>query len=254
MYDVIYEDRLARSEFIMSGKSPRRKLSQEVVDGILRMIDNGEILVGDRIPTENELATRFQVSRTAVREGVGSLVALGVLQTRRGIGTFIRDGLPGPLRQPGTSVPSSLSLLLDLLEFRLIVEPETAALAAQRRTAADLEELQRCVVELEKGVARGERPPEDLGFHLALAHAARNSALVDASSLIARFYEGDTQLPDALDIVEHRAIYEAVRAGDAGAARQRMRAHLSRMIQLRSHESDETATSPPNAGNKQSPA
>jgi len=222
----------------MSSKPARKKLSQEVADGILEMIDEGEVSVGERIPTENELVDMFHVSRTAVREGVKSLIAIGVLETRRGVGTFVRDSQPGPLRLLNTSTTPTQSHLLDLLEFRRIVEPETAALAAQRRNTADLKELERCVVELEKGVARGEKPPEDLGFHLILARASHNSALLDTSSMIVRFYEGDVFLPDAADISEHRAIYEAVRDGDAQAARQAMRDHLDRMVELRCATND----------------
>lgn len=212
----------------------RKKLSQEVIDGILEIIERGDLAVGDQIPTESELADLFEVSRTAVREGIKALIAVGILETQRGVGTFVRDSQLGPFRSFITSDPPTRTQILDLLEFRIIVEPETAALAAQRRTETDLKELKRCVVELEKGVARGVRPPEDLGFHLALARSTGNSALVDTSSMIARFYETDPFLPDELDISEHNAIYEAVQDRDSTAARQLMQAHLKRMVELRS--------------------
>lgn len=208
----------------------RKKLSEEVADGILEMIQIGEISPGERIPTESELSDRFQVSRTAVREGVKALTAIGVLETQRGIGTFVLETQLGPLRYvEGVSPPRVLSLLLELLEFRRIVEPETAALAAKRRTEADLEELERCVVELKKGVELGIRPPEDQGFHLALAQATGNSALLDTSFLIARFYDNDPDLPDATDIAAHQAIFEAVRDGDADAARAEMLSHFDEL-------------------------
>lgn len=217
----------------MPSRPARKKLSQEVTDSILKMIKSGEFSLGEQIPPESKLADMFQVSRTAVREGVKSLIAIGVIETRQGVGTFVRDSQPGPLRITGTAGQPTLALLLDLLEFRRILEPETAALAAQRRTALDLQRLELCVLELEKGVMRSERPPEDLGFHLALARATGNSALIDTSSMIIRFYEGDEFRPDELDIHEHRAIYEAVRDGDAESARQAMRSHLDRMLELR---------------------
>lgn len=211
----------------------RKKLSQEVIDGILGIIEQGDLAVGDQIPTESELADLFEVSRTAVREGIKALIAIGILEPQRGVGTFVREPQLGPFRSFITSDPPTRTQILDLLEFRLIVEPETAALAAQRRTEADLEELKRCVIELEKGVARGLKPPEDLGFHLALARSTGNSALVDTSSMIARFYENDPFLPDELDISEHNAVYEAVRDRDSADARQLMKAHLERMVEIR---------------------
>lgn len=224
----------------MPTRTGRKKLSEEVADGILEMIQTGEISPGERIPIESELAERFQVSRTAVREGVKSLTAIGVLETRRGIGTFVLEAHLGPLRYiEGVSSPRFLSMLLELLEFRRIVEPETAALAAERRTTADLEVLERCVLELKKGVEQGVRPPEDLGFHMALARATNNSALIDTTFLIARFYDNDPDLPDETDVTAHQAIYEAVRDGDAEGARSAMLAHFAELeIRYRRHRLD----------------
>jgi GntR family transcriptional regulator, transcriptional repressor for pyruvate dehydrogenase complex len=212
----------------MSGRRIRNKLSEEVSTGLVEMIRKQRLETGENIPTESELADTFQVSRTAVREGVKSLVAIGVLETRHGIGTFVKDPNLGPLRNPRDRVNGAeLSELLDLLEFRRIVERETAALASQRRSPSDLIELERCVMELEKGIAAGIKPAEDIGFHLALARAAKNSALVDATYLIFRFYENDPSLPDNSDLQSHRAVYEAVRDKNPDAARQAIMDHFS---------------------------
>jgi GntR family transcriptional regulator, transcriptional repressor for pyruvate dehydrogenase complex len=211
----------------MSLRTPRRKLSHEVSEGILNLIDNGRVAVGDQLPPEPELIEMFQVSRTAVREAVKTLAAVGVLEIRHGVGTFVVGGRPGLLRSlPGETNRFDQSDLLELLEFRLIFEPEAAALAAERASATDLEELERCVAELERGVASGIKPPEDLGFHLAVARATKNRALLDVSSLTARFYQKDMYLPDDVDVHGHREIYEAIRNGDANAAREAMRLHL----------------------------
>jgi GntR family transcriptional repressor for pyruvate dehydrogenase complex len=209
--------------------SHRKKLSQEAAESILKMIENGEVAIGDRLPKESELVDRLQMSSTAVREGIKSLIAVGLLESRWGVGTFVQSSGLGPLLQPAPSPSESPEMLFDLLEFRQWVEPNTAELAAQRRTHADLEELERCVTKLESAVARGERCPEDLGFHLALARASRNTAVIDASTLITRFYADDPEVPIEADAIEHRAIYEAVRDGDAEAARQAMRNHLERI-------------------------
>jgi GntR family transcriptional repressor for pyruvate dehydrogenase complex len=211
----------------MTLRNRRRKLSHEVSEEILVMIENGEVSIGGQLPTENELVELFSVSRTSVREAIKSLAALGVVEIRSGVGTFVTGDRPGPLRTlPGHTREIHKSDLLDILEFRRIFEPETAALAAERATDKDLEEMHRCVVELDKGVAAGIRPPEDLGFHLALARATRNSAVVDVSSLIIRFYEQDVYMPDALDVEGHRAIYEAVKNRNPDVARTAMCDHL----------------------------
>ncbi len=212
-------------------KRIRRKLSQEVADGILKMIMDGSIPSDQQIPTENELVSIFQVSRTAVREGGKLLVAIGVLETRHGIGTFVKSNQLGPLRyHPEISSPQSVALLEDLLEFRIIVEPEIAALAAQRRSQEDLFELERCVFMLKEHLLKQKsgKPPEDLGFHLALAKATRNSALVDASSMIIRFYEDDPYPPDLCDVLDHNAIFECIRDRKPLIAKKRMKIHLCR--------------------------
>ncbi len=214
----------------MVSKFGRRKLSEEVSNGILDLIRQQKIKPGERLPIENEIAEMFQVSRTAVREGVRSLAAIGLLQTIPGRGTFVVDTHMGVLRNPLAEIGrADLSHLLDLLEFRRIVEPETAALAAQRRSPEDLQELERCVSVLEKSLPLGIKPPEDIGFHLALARASHNSALVDASFLIFRFYQNDPNLPDALDLVSHGAICQAVKNGDSAAARQAMLDHFQNL-------------------------
>jgi GntR family transcriptional regulator, transcriptional repressor for pyruvate dehydrogenase complex len=206
----------------------RKKLFEEVSTGLLEMIRTKQILPGERIPTESEIADMFQVSRTAVREGVKTLTAVGMLKTRPGIGTFVVDMPMGPLRNPGEDANGAdLPVLLDLLEFRRIVEPETAALAAQRRLDADVETLEDCVNKLEQGIQLHIKPAEDIGFHLALAHAARNSALLDATYLIFRFYENDPSLPDQSDLISHRSVYEAVRDEDPVRARLAMLDHFT---------------------------
>ena len=210
------------------GRSVRKKLSQEVTGGILEMIRKGEISLNNQIPTESELVDRFQVSRTVVREGVRGLVAIGVLETRPGIGTFVVDSELGPLRyQDG--FPGQDRYWMDLLEVRRIVEPEMAALAAVRRTDEDLAELKRCVVELEMAVVKHYKPQEDMGFHLAIARATDNTAMVDISSLITRFYQNDPELPDQSDATAHRRVYEAILAGDANLARQAMLDHFGEL-------------------------
>ena len=221
----------------MSRRIPRLKLSQEVADGILKMIESEEIFTGDKIPTESELTDIFGVSRTAVREGVRSLIAIGVLETKRGVGTFVRDSQPGPLRHVWSSSPPPRSHLFDLLEFRKIIEPEIAALAARRRTPEDIREMERCVRELPRGVRQGTKLPEDLGFHLALARATQNTAFIDASSMVARFHDDDPYPPDEMDVSEHNAILEAIRAGDEETARELMRSHVLRTIEQRSQAS-----------------
>jgi GntR family transcriptional repressor for pyruvate dehydrogenase complex len=216
---------------VVKPRTRRKKLSYEVIDGILEMIQGGKVRAGERIPTDDELSDLFQVSRTSIREGTRSLVATGILEKRPGIGTFVCDPLPGPLRQVYVSGQADTrKALLDIMEFRKIVEPEIAALAAKRATEDKLQELYRCVIELERKVSESTRPPEDMEFHLTVARATCNSALIDACAMVIRYYEAATPfyLPDMVDVEDHRAIYLAIRDRDPEAARRRMLEHLSR--------------------------
>jgi DNA-binding FadR family transcriptional regulator len=93
-------------------------------------------------------------------------------------------------------------------------------------------ELERCVHELAKGIRLQIKPPEDIGFHLALARATHNTAIMDATYLIFRFYQRDPSLSDESDLLAHQTVYEAVRDGDPQAARTAM---LDHFIALEKH-------------------
>ena len=226
----------------MATRSRRKKLSDEIREKIVDLIDEGELVIGDKLPTEGELIDLFGVSRTAVREAIKALASIGILEIRHGVGTFVASPRPGLLRsfRDNNSIISKADLL-EILEFRQIFEPETAALAAERASEKDLKEMERCVEALQKGVDDGIRPPEDLGFHLALARATKNSALVDVSSLTIRFYEQDIYLPDTLDVEGHREIFKAIKAKDAEMARQAMCDHLAEI--KRRHQDKEAPKS-----------
>jgi len=209
-------------------EAKRKTLAEEVIEGILEMIMSSAVRANEAIPTEEQLTKMFKVSRTAVRDATRTLIAHGVLETRRGVGTFVRDPAPGPFRSP-SPMPwlETSTVLLELLEFRMIIEPELASLAAMRATPEDLVELQRCVSGLENGITGGIKPTEDLGFHLALAKATHNSSLLDIAAMISRFYENDPYLPTASDVKEHDAILRAIHDKNPALAAQKMRAHMN---------------------------
>lgn len=210
----------------------RKKLSQEVIDSIIEMIRVEEYKVGDQIPTESELAGALNLSRTSVREGIKHLVGIGMLETKQGLGTFITSAQLGPLLyHNGVFGPQSAKFIKDLLEFRKLIEPSMTELAAQRCDQDDLIELQRCVIALEKNIGSETRPDEDLGFHLAIARATKNSAFIDMSGLIVRFYKYDPTLPCDADAEEHKAIYHSIKEKDPTEARLRMEKHMDNLLQ-----------------------
>jgi GntR family transcriptional repressor for pyruvate dehydrogenase complex len=192
------------------------------------MLRSGQYQVGDRMPSEWELVERLSVGRSAIREGMRELAAIGLIDIRHGSGTFVKTLRPDLLRNED-SLPRLVehSVKRDLLEVRFMIEPEAAALAAKRATQEDLRRLSDDVDRLREAVPLAFRPPEDLGFHLDVIRATHNQSLLRVASPIIAYYQRDESLPTKRDIDEHSAIYRTVRDKDPEGARRQMRAHLT---------------------------
>lgn len=199
---------------------------------LINMIESGEIAVGDRLPAEVELARDLGVSRNVVREALVSLRILGFTSSRSGSGTFVAsDRVRMPLSFGG-------STSAQLNEVRRHLEVPCAGLAAKRRTDEDLAELARVVEEFEAEDDPRRRVRIDSRFHVALARATGNPlyarliedlrAGVEEQSLAASVAPGRR----AEATSEHRNIYKAVLAGDAGLAEKLMMVHLDHLDHL----------------------
>lgn len=215
----------------------RESLSSQLKKQILQKIDDKVYLPGERIPSESDLCAEFGVSRTVVREAVASLRADGVLKSRQGIGVFVDDA---PRLQPFEISPlpdAAVQEILQILELRLSVELEAAAMAAERRSDEQLAEIGDALARLSAEGA-GQSGPMDFEFHLAIARATNNPYFekfltflgpqiiprlrVNAIGGKARTGAYNDKLQD-----EHRAILDAIEAQDPAAARDAMRRHLS---------------------------
>ncbi|WP_296249405.1 FadR/GntR family transcriptional regulator [Pseudomonas sp. UBA4194] len=231
----------------------RRKpgsLAQSLVDDVCRMISDGVVKPGDKLPTEVELMAVGGVSRATVREALSRLQVSGVVETRRGIGTFV-------LNVPGSSVsrldPATIVTLQDviaILDVRMSFEIEAAGLAALRRTDEQLERIRDALDRFEQASDTSGSLVSDFQFHLQVATAANNRYFVDIvthfgtsmfprarlnSVAIARL---DRQQKHERLVREHEHIYDAVARRDYDASRAAMRVHLanSRARVVRSHE------------------
>lgn len=214
--------------------------TEEVVDGVRRMIVDGELGPGDRLPVEKDLAERLGVSRGSLREGVRALTVLGVLDTRQGDGTYVTSLDPARLM-------SSLQFVVDLHgdtsarpfhAVRRVLEVEAAGLAAHHITPEGVAEA-RAVLD---GVAAvlAEEPVDheafmaaDVAFHRIVAAHAGNpvlEALVEAlegrTVRERRWRSRHEAGVEARTVRDHEAVWRALAAGDAEAARVRMAAHL----------------------------
>jgi GntR family transcriptional repressor for pyruvate dehydrogenase complex len=216
------------------------RLYEQIVQQIEESILKGTLKPGDQLPAERDLAQRFGVSRTAVREAVKAMREKGLVEAYSGRGTFITDGTSRVIRQ-------SFDLMVKigqpegsthLAEVRAILEPEIAALAATRSQESDLATMREAVAVMERAGQDADAYIEaDLDFHLALAEAAANPlilALID--SIVGLLREQRLRIFEVpggpeRGQVHHKRILEAMEKRDADKAREAMRAHLEQVRQ-----------------------
>ena len=212
----------------------RATLPQEIVKALTNLIMKRVWKPGDLIPSEKELAIRFQVGRSTIREAVKSLVVVGVLEARAGEGSFVREStselLSGAFRWGLLLGERNLD---DLVDVRMLVEVECTRRAAERRDREMLDQLFESLREMQASQADHDAFMEsDTKFHLAIARAARNPIFENIGSTIQSivriWYPKTYYIPETKDrtIAEHTAIADAIAAGNEMEAGEAMRAHL----------------------------
>jgi GntR family transcriptional repressor for pyruvate dehydrogenase complex len=230
------EQNLSNANELFKAIERAATLTTHVTDQIEQLIYEGHLQPGDRLPPERELARQFGVSRTVIREAMHALVAKSLLEVRAGSGTVVRSPSAG-------SVAQSMVMFLragqpemeveKVQEIRSVLEVANAGLAAQRRTAGDVAEMERILAEECQVTDRDGFAECDVAFHAALAQATHNelfSLLLDSvGEIMLEWREFTYDVPDtpARAVAYHRAILEQVKAGDPEGARQAMRAHLA---------------------------
>jgi GntR family transcriptional regulator, transcriptional repressor for pyruvate dehydrogenase complex len=212
-------------------------LAQRVVAGLKDKILAGDLPPGHKLPSEAELISEYGVSRTVVREAVTRLRAEGLLETFQGRGSFVLA-----MPQPTSFTVESAAIrthhdVLDMLDFRLGIESEAAALAAARVDTAGAESI-RAALEAFVAAAPEDQVEADFRFHRSVAEASANRFYLDLLDslgpmmiMLARTRLGDAySLTDAGHVErvrrEHDDVAAAVIAGDVDTARAAMRVHL----------------------------
>ena len=215
------------------------RLYEQIVQQVEESILKGQLKPGDQLPAERDLAHRFGVSRTAVREAVKTLREKGLVEAYSGRGTFVTNGTSHSIRQ-------SLDLMIrvnqlegwtHLAELRRMLEPEIAALAASRIEEQLLATMRDAVASMERSLHDPDAYVEaDLDFHLALAEAAGNPLILSLlDSIVGILREQRSRIFDVDGGPErgqfhHKRILAAVEARNADAARDAMRAHLEQVL------------------------
>lgn len=201
------------------------------------MIDSGQLGVGDKLPPERTLAERLGVSRNCVREAIRALAEQGVLESRQGDGTYVREQDAAMLRASfEQAFAAQAKRLEDVLQFRRMVEPDMAALAAANATAREIEEMKILVFDQQRRQLAGADDTDlDEAFHMLLARASGNEVLAAAmaalADMVAESRSEHLQSPrrrhDSLE--SHLRIIDAVEKRDAAACRRLMEEHLERI-------------------------
>jgi GntR family transcriptional regulator, transcriptional repressor for pyruvate dehydrogenase complex len=212
-------------------------LADRVTAVLLEKIKGGEFPAGTRLPTEQVISERFGVSRTVVREAISRLKSDGLVEVRQGSGTVVREPNRTTAFRLDIEPKDSVDAVLRVTELRRGIEAEAAALAAQRRTRAQLADIRRALAAID-AAAKEKRDgvDEDLAFHMAISRATGNplypsllefiSQFTHAAILVTRTNEArrddfSTQVRN-----EHRAIFDAISAQDTDAARQAAITHI----------------------------
>jgi GntR family transcriptional regulator, transcriptional repressor for pyruvate dehydrogenase complex len=212
----------------------RRKVYELVAERLTTQIE--ELGPGDALPPERELMQQFAVGRSSVREALRMLESRGLIESR-GSGAFVVSAWRNPFMESlGMLLASSEGDVHQLFEVRRILEGETAALAAVRRTDEQLAQLLQTIDEMEDGLHSEERYiAADIDFHLILAEATGNRFVVHLMHAIR------DQLRSAFgtvfhvsgspehSVAEHKAVAEAIGLRQPDTARERMNHHISRV-------------------------
>jgi GntR family transcriptional repressor for pyruvate dehydrogenase complex len=218
----------------------QRKNYEIITDELRRIIEAGLVKPGDKLDTIERLAEQYRVGRSTVREALGHLKALGLVESRQGGGTYVKQRAVEPAAVLD-SLHTSGAELKQVLDARKILEVGAAELAARERTAADVEELGKLIEQM--GNALGDEEISqlyDTNFHLAIAKATHNpiieTVMGHISSTIFRTIQDSRKLwlyserSSAVNLLrEHQRIYEAIREGDAAKAATTMAKHLAQV-------------------------
>ena len=212
-----------------------------VIDGIKDMIAQGELKCGDKLPSERELAERFNVSRVPVREALKILEYTGLLSSTRGDGTYVKStAQEDTFEKIAFAASVTTDALMDLLELRINLEAFAAYNAAQRRTDADIQALYQAIVDMrqaKKAPKMDDEATQNLRrlsheFHRRVVQAAHNRVLTSMYENLYELLDISRQFTTANSvsynsILAHETVFNKIVQQDAEGARRSMEEHLA---------------------------
>ncbi len=215
-----------------------KKIYEEIVEQLKAMITKGELVPGDKLPSEREMAESLGVSRASVREALTTLEAIGILEIKPGEGTFVRQ-----TSHAETFAPLALVLAVErngeaqMMEVRRVLETEMAALAAERASNENLGKIEEILDLMKAARTIHEAVEADLRFHFAIAEATQNTILLRLMNTVADLMHNTfrskreqlySDIPMSQQIIhEHEAIYQAIKNRNSNEARYKMLEHIN---------------------------
>jgi GntR family transcriptional regulator, transcriptional repressor for pyruvate dehydrogenase complex len=228
---------------VLSPLDPPGNLAEQVMARLANDIRSGRLAPGARLPTEQALTSALGVSRTVVREAVAALRADGLVVTRRGSGAYVADPAAGPFRiaAPKAAV---LNDVLEVMELRLAVEVEAAALAAERANRRQIGAIRKAWRAIDRALQSGEGAvAEDFAFHRAIAEATGNRQFPRFLAFLGSHVIPRQSVRLSVDTPaerrayleriqrEHARIVTGISDQDPAEARRAMREHLMRSLE-----------------------
>ncbi|WP_461208397.1 FadR/GntR family transcriptional regulator [Desulfocurvus sp. DL9XJH121] len=214
-----------------------RTAFSRAVERIRSLVRSGEIAPGGRLPSERYLAEEFGVARSSVREAIRTLADQGVIESRRGAGTFLVD-LPQSeiLARLTRGLANHRSRMSQVFGFRRLLEPQLVREAVKNATPEQRARLWAALGRQERVMAQGgSGRQEDRELHRLIAEATGNPIAVEAVRTLARMFDEpraqhlESRERDRVSLEGHRRMLQAFDAGDADGAAQEMVRHLSEM-------------------------
>ena len=217
------------------------RMSDQVFEQLRELVFRGHLKPGEKLMPERNLVEQLGVSRPTIRDAISRLVATGILEHRQGKGTFVRPSFSRANNPLAIAMGAPESSLQDLLEVRMGLECNAAALAAQRANEDDLHVLENCIKEIQQEVLLGRLGAEaDVSFHMAISYATKNPAQVHImrnfydflflgiEESLLHLYE---EQPEIENIREHHTkIVNAIRNHDPDQAYKAMKRHITHVM------------------------
>lgn len=222
-----------------------KKIYEEVAEAIHEMIRIGQIKPGDKLESVQQLAENFQVGRSAIREALSALRAMGLVEMKQGEGTFVKGFEANKIVFPlSTAILMNKEDVRHLLEVRTIIEAGTAALAAENRTNEDIESMFKVLEEMKQTIGNGELGEKtDYKFHLEIAAASHNPMLAKLLEQVSdlmiatqretrRLWLFSKQTTSEKLYQEHLDIFNAIVVQDGEKSRKAMLTHLDNVEKI----------------------